>query len=360
MKGIECNNEKTKKLIKEQFARYPKGEIQDLFKFIFQSSFGCEHLVLSADKVTDYIKMEYDSLGERQNTCDYDVLDGEYTRIDLGILDSGLTAETLGRLFYLSAKKEENGMAALKEKLDAAQELAEAGELPFDGYALKESIAEWRDKGFPAVHHSDSFRKEYRPAYRVISSRFVPFLPLFAEIDRRLKNGGNVRVAIDGGCGSGKSTLGGMLEAVYGCTLFHMDDFFLRPEQRTAERLAEAGGNVDRERFLDEVLLPLSRGGDIMYRRFDCSSFTVKEPVKVTPKMLTVTEGTYSMHPELCGFYDLSVFLDIDKELQRQRILNRNSPSLAHRFFNEWIPMEDRYFHTFGIKDKCDIVVEIK
>ena len=52
--------------------------------------------------------------------------------------------------------------------------------------------------------------------------------------------------------GSGKSVLGQLLSEVYSCNLFHMDDFFLRPEQRTAERLAEAGGNVDRERFLEK------------------------------------------------------------------------------------------------------------
>ena len=37
-----------------------------------------------------------------------------------------------------------------------------------------------------------------------------------------------------------------------------MDDFFLRPEQRTEERLKEVGGNVDRERFLEEVARPLT------------------------------------------------------------------------------------------------------
>ena len=57
-----------------------------------------------------------------------------------------------------------------------------------------------------------------------------------------------------------------------------MDDFFLRPEQRTPERYAEPGGNVDRERFLAEVLIPLRAGETVQYRRFDCSTFTVLPP----------------------------------------------------------------------------------
>ena len=77
-------------------------------------------------------------------------------------------------------------------------------------------------------------------------------------------------------------------------------------------------------------------------------------------KRLTVTEGAYSMHPELGYLYDLSVFLDVDPELQKNRILKRNSLYLANRFFTEWIPMEAKYFHTFGIKEKCNMVIEIK
>ena len=38
-------------------------------------------------------------------------------------------------------------------------------------------------------------------------------------------------VAIDGRCGSGKTTLAAELKRVYPCELIHTDDFFLRPEQ---------------------------------------------------------------------------------------------------------------------------------
>ena len=64
-------------------------------------------------------------------------------------------------------------------------------------------------------------------------------------------------IAIDGRCASGKSALASNLENELGCAVFHMDDFFLRPEQRTPQRYAEPGGNVDRERFWEEILEPL-------------------------------------------------------------------------------------------------------
>lgn len=141
------------------------------------------------------------------------------------------------------------------------------------------------------------------------------FAPLFAELDRRLAGEAPVRLAIEGGSASGKTMLGKILAERYDCTVFHMDDFFLRAEQRTAARFAEPGGNVDRERFLAEVLLPLWRGEKVFYRRFDCASMQLQSAVETAPKKLVVAEGAYSMHPDLAPYYDLSVFLDISPEL---------------------------------------------
>jgi len=182
---------------------------------------------------------------------------------------------------------------------------------------------------------------------------------LFDRIDSLLQKG-SVILAIDGGSGSGQTTLAGELAEKYGCRVFHMDDFFLRPEQRTAARFAEVGGNVDRERFLSEVLTPLSKVATVVYRPFDCSRMALGEEIRVEPTALTVVEGAYSMHPTLAGFYDLSVFLDISPDLQRERILARNTEKGANLFFERWIPLEERYFAETDIKGRCDMVFHLQ
>lgn len=162
-------------------------------------------------------------------------------------------------------------------------------------------------------------------------------------------------IAIDGNCTAGKTTLAAKIETLYDCNIFHMDDFFLRPEQRTPARFLEPGGNVDYERFQRDVLLPLQSGEAFSYQPFNCSSFTLSPTVTVQPKRLNIIEGTYSLHPFFNDPYDLKVFMSIDADLQHQRILER--PLFLHdRFFQEWIPMEDRYFKEFRIADKCDLV----
>ena len=176
------------------------------------------------------------------------------------------------------------------------------------------------------------------------------------QINMLLEEKNFVIVAIDGKCTSGKTTLASQLAEIYDCNVFHMDDFFLRPEQRTPERFAEVGGNVDYERFHEEVLLPLKSGKAFSYRPFDCSTFTLAAPVTVAPKKLNVIEGTYSHHPYFGNPYDLKILLTVGEEIQQQRILER--PAFLHkRFSEEWIPMENRYFDGFAIPSEAGFII---
>ena len=350
--------DKTRKMLIKHYKTHPEMQISDVFKYLFQSAFGCEHLVSNGQAALDYIIEEYSGT-QKDAAPAVEPLDGEYSRVGLSYLNGGLKPETLARLFTLSAKKEPCGREDLTEKLAVARTLIESGELPLDLARFDEKLAQWREAGYPAVHHSEAYRGEYRPAYRVIANRYVSFLELFAKIDS-ITDRGNTVVAIEGGSASGKTTLSGILSEVYGCNVFHMDDFFLRPEQRTPERFAQIGGNVDRERFFDEIVVPLQRGEAVRYRPFDCSAQTLADVITVSPCDLNVVEGVYSTHPALGKYYDLSVFLDIDPEYQRQRVIKRNSPRFAERFFNEWIPLENRYFSGTDIKERTDLILEIK
>lgn len=162
-------------------------------------------------------------------------------------------------------------------------------------------------------------------------------------------------VAIDGSCTSGKTTLAAALAARFDCNVFHMDDFFLRPEQRTPVRLSQPGGNVDHERFRQEVLQPLTRGDVFSFRPYDCSSGSLCQPVAVMPKRVNIVEGSYSQHPCFGDVYDLRVFMKVAPSVRQQRILCRPA-FLQRRFFEEWIPMEQAYFEAFGIEERADLV----
>ncbi len=163
-------------------------------------------------------------------------------------------------------------------------------------------------------------------------------------------------LSIDGKCGSGKTTLSNILKEKYDCNIFHMDDFFLQPYQRSKERYKEPGGNVDYERFESEVLIPLSKHQDVFYSKFNCLKMELEPKIHIPYKSINIIEGSYSMHPKLQKYYTLSIYLELDEDTRLTRIKKRN-PDKYSMFINRWIPLENLYFDTFSIKQKCDYTI---
>ena len=148
------------------------------------------------------------------------------------------------------------------------------------------------------------------------------------------------------------------LQAQLACNVFHMDDFFLRPEQRTPERLRQPGGNVDFERFLTEVLRPLRDGAPVTYCPYDCRTQQLCAPVHAEARPVNLVEGSYSCHPALWDLYDLHVFLSVGPEAQHRRIAARNGEKMLPMFTNVWIPMEETYFARFQVAERADLCRE--
>ena len=96
-------------------ARYPELALQDVFKALYQSAFGCEHLIADPSAAADYIRAEAARSGDRISEL-VELLGGDYCRVHLGILQDGLSAETFARLFALSATR---GVRARKARSDA-------------------------------------------------------------------------------------------------------------------------------------------------------------------------------------------------------------------------------------------------
>lgn len=348
----------TTEFLLNQCACWPGLEVQDLLKGLHQSVFGCGHFVGEDSRAR--LLEELKQLSPEEIDRGIEPLDGPFCRVHLQHLAAcGLSAETLHRLFVLSGETASGGIRELEGRLAVLERLAREGRLPFSAGTVEREIDRWQQAGYPVCSHSLAVEERYHPHYRVVRRDLAQAIPLLGALDGLLEKGGGI-AAIDGGSASGKTTLAAWLERIYDCRVFHMDDFFLRPYQRTAERLGEPGGNVDWERFLEEVLLPVRRGETVHLRRYDCHTQRLLETEEQPPKALTVVEGAYSMHPELAGFYDFAAFLAITPELQHRRIRLRNDPESQQMFFNQWIPLEQRYFMAADVPGRCDLVLEVE
>lgn len=163
-------------------------------------------------------------------------------------------------------------------------------------------------------------------------------------------------IAVDGMCGSGKTTLGNYLAKELNASLFHMDDFFLQPHQRTKARLSEPGGNVDYERFKAEVLDHVSDTDGVTFRPFSCKEWRLAEEAITVPyNDIVIVEGSYSHHPYFEDIYDVKIFLEISSEEQKKRIIARDGKDIWPMFEEKWIPLENKYFEEFKVKEKSDM-----
>ena len=121
-------------------------------------------------------------------------------------------------------------------------------------------------------------------------------------------------------------------------------------QQRTVERFNEVGGNIDYERFKEEVLKFIIQKKDVIYRPFSCKTLNFQEAKIMEFHRLNIIEGSYS------NVYHLRVFLDIPEDLQIARIRFRNGERMLERFKNEWIPKENEFFLKYDIRRQSLII----
>lgn len=265
-------------LLQEHFRNHPGMELRDAIKFLYQSSMGGGHLIADPRGALARLEEEWARTEGDPALSPTEPLGGGLCRLSLAACKGlGLAPSTVFALFLRGTEE----FSRQPERLDRSLELLYR--LPFPPKEIEAAIRQYRAAGLPMVGHSTAYRQAFSPAYRVVLQSDAALLPLLAAIDRSRREHPRTLTAMDGPCATGKSTLGARLARLYSCPLFHMDDFFLPPERKTPERLAQPGGNVDYERFFAQVLSPLSRGEPVLYQPYRCHSGTLEAARTIPP-----------------------------------------------------------------------------
>ena len=333
--------------LKTYLLKYPCHELVDEIKFLYHSAMGGGHLVSDAPKSLARIEQEIDP--QRGYEIVKEDVNDRLCHVHFGNLNP-VQARVLNRLFIASAKMTQPDPARLKASLEELKQ----SKGPEDQKAIDAYIA----KRMPMVSHSATFREHYHPAYRLVHKVWMHYFDLFEAIEEALLTQQRTIIGIDGCCGSGKSTLAGYIQDLYGIEPIAMDDFFLPIAKRTPARLAEVGGNVDYERFVQEVKQPLQAGAEVCYRIFDCHLGAFNGEHHLPEQTVYVIEGSYCMHPIINDLYDLRVVMTIPREVQRERILARNGFEMFPKFEKVWIPMEDRYLEACNLMAEADFIYD--
>ena len=341
----------------EQLKIHPSMEPRDFLKLCYQAAFGAEHLLADAEKAKAYLQEEYEKTAAADLPV-YEQISENICRVNLAAWKfHGLPLEWLFRMFVASFGKRDGGEERFRSYLEKTEKvLAEVG-YPMEDW--KSDLADYLAEGIRPVHHSPAYREAEHPAYRIAEVQFLRLLPILKKAAEREDEKPFV-IAIDGRAASGKTTMTQQLKTILQAEVVQMDDFFLPLELRTAERFAQPGGNVHYERFAAEVLPYLSEKTPFSYRIFDCSKMDFGGERLVEAAKYRIVEGSYSCHPVFGRYADLTVFSDIDPEIQLERIRKRNGDAMAEMFQKRWIPLEEAYFAACAIREKADLCLSAK
>ncbi len=344
------------KYLTEQLSMHPHIQAADVVKMCYQAAFGAEHLLADVEAAGEYFNREYHSTEPVAGRI-FEPISPYTCRVNMAAWKAaGLNPHWLFNMFVSSVGPHEQGKDTFVQYLDWAEQLIASGATGIGLEEYKLFVQEYLRSGVSPVHHSHTYRQMERPAYRLADSRFMVLLPILEKISR-LPRGETRVIAIDGPAASGKSTLAHMLQQILAAGVVHMDDFFLPGDLRTPERLSEIGGNVHYERFVEQVLPCLPGSKEFSYQVFDCSTMAMGDMRSVDRSEYRIVEGSYSHHPKFGNYADLRIFMEIDPELQKQRIIRRNGKALWEKFHKAWIPLENKYFVNFAIKESADLVI---
>lgn len=332
-------------IIREHTEHYPLMMPQDYCKLAYQSEFGPEHMLVNLENTLAYIDREWSTLSGDKPALFPEAIGNGLCRFHMNpSVYSEKASQLLGELFYLTAKEHSGSQDGLYKRLDEVEKLL----------CTADYIEEYKAKGCPAVHHSEVYREAYDPHYRLLKWEYACYFDTLLRIKLLDKPG---IIAIDGRCGSGKTSLASLIQKLFDCNIFHMDDYYLPISQRDENWEQIPAGNMDIQRFYNEVLCPAKAGDTIYYRPYNCGKGEYGESVKFSASRLTVIEGSYSHHPKLSEAYDLKIFLTSSKEVQARRLMEREGDYYSV-FQKRWIPMEELYLHTYDIEKNCNLTVD--
>lgn len=161
--------ENFEKILLFHFEKYPLMKPVDAVKLCYQSAFGCGHLVKNEEFALSMLKNELENTTRDFDAQLFEPIGGGYVRIDLHKAKAvKIPEEKICEVFIKSANSGEK--TELEPKIEILKKLSKEGITPFSEKELLEYLFGYSGE---MVSHSERYKTEYHPAYRVILEKLV-------------------------------------------------------------------------------------------------------------------------------------------------------------------------------------------
>jgi hypothetical protein len=158
-------------LTSQHIARYPNLELIDLYKLLHQSALGASHASASDDILEREFNLEWDNLTGVHIEPAIDPIspDGKIARIHLrSYLSQDYSKDDLLTAFIRTANAQNGSQEKLKKFCNCLRDLSKAKQLPFNPEDTEAFLNDVENKDYPTLRHSNIFKKEYEPNYRIV------------------------------------------------------------------------------------------------------------------------------------------------------------------------------------------------
>jgi hypothetical protein len=169
-------------LLELHLSWYPLMELQDVYKLLYQGVMGAEHLMPSREEYTRYLEAEFEPLlpDPTERLLEPVRPDGALYRLNLRPYKARhLSLDQLISYLVETANVVKCTKSGFITAWAEFTQLCLQGQIQqFDAKAIDE-FTHWLEQiGYPALHHSETYGREYIPAYRLIADRSIPELGL--------------------------------------------------------------------------------------------------------------------------------------------------------------------------------------
>ncbi len=165
-------NDKIKKLIGSEFELHPEAQLVDYYKLFFQGTFGPGHIIPNRTSAKKFLKNELDvsSIFEEQDFQDISYFNNFY-RVNLNIINKGIITFDDFLNAFLKSAKIENEISYKKWLIhwENIEHQILVMKLPIENVDAQSAELQKIIKNQQLVSHSDIYRTNYSPHYRLIN-----------------------------------------------------------------------------------------------------------------------------------------------------------------------------------------------